>query len=367
MTKIATIVGARPQFIKCAPVSRKLQDYAVEVVVHTGQHYDDNMSGIFFRQLEIKPPKYNLEVGSGTHGQQTADMLKGVETVLQIESPDLVLLYGDTNSTLAGALAAAKLNLPIAHVEAGLRSFNHRMPEEINRIVTDHVASLLFCPTETAVENLAREGITAGVALVGDVMYDALCDHLALARRRSCIIEQLNLVPGKYYLATIHRAENTNDRRRLGAIIEALVTIAKRDRRVVLPLHPGTRKMLPGEMGSGSCPELVITEPVSYLDMLMLEDNAHAILTDSGGVQREAYWLSVPCITLREETEWIETLESEWNYLAGADTKRICEHALRLERRSRRKRRVAAVGEASARIAEALLAIEQDRVSPAMA
>jgi len=321
--KIATVVGARPQFIKCAPVSRELRRTAIEILIHTGQHYDGNMSQVFFDELSIPAPDYHLGVGSGSHGAQTGEMLKRIERVLLQEQPDYVLVYGDTNSTLAGALAAAKLRLPVAHVEAGLRSFNRKMPEEINRVVSDHLSSLLFCPTETAVENLTREGITVGVKLVGDVMYDALLYNLQLAAERSTILTRLQLQPKAYFLATVHRAENTNDAGRMQAIVAALRQIST-ILPVVWPVHPRTRPLLLAHHLLGDSPEaLRLIDPASYLDMLLLEKEAQTILTDSGGVQKEACWLGVPCVTLREETEWTETVQAGWNTLAGVDPGRI--------------------------------------------
>ena len=320
--KVATIVGARPQFIKCAPVSRKLREVALEVLIHTGQHYDSNMSDLFFRDLEIPEPDYNLGVGSGTHGEQSGEMLKQIEKVLLKEKPDYVLVFGDTNSTLAGALAAAKLCISVVHVEAGLRSFNRLMPEEINRVVTDHLSSLLFCPTETSINNLKREGITEGVHLVGDVMYDALLLHSKRAEEKSKILERLRLRPKTYFLATVHRAENTNDPSRLAAIVKAFEMIS--DISMVLwPVHPRARKVLESYGLQGNGRSFRVVDPVSYLDMLCLEKGARAILTDSGGVQKEAYWLQVPCITLRAESEWVETLLSGWNTLAGTDPEAI--------------------------------------------
>jgi len=313
------------------------------------------MSDVFFRDLEIPKPDYNLGIGSGTHGQQTGSMLKDIEAVLHRERPNIALLYGDTNSTLAGALAAAKLHIPVAHIEAGLRSFNRFMPEEINRVVTDHVSSLLFCPTKTAIDNLAQEGVTKGVRLVGDVMYDALSRNLLQATKRSSILERLRLVSKEYFLATIHRAENTDNPEHLTAIVEALVELASSHKQVVLPLHPRTRKMLPPDVPLLNCPGLCIIEPVSYIDMLALENSARAILTDSGGVQKEAFWLSVPCVTLREETEWVETVESGWNFLAGADKKKICEYAIGTNRQFDRTSPSHEDGCAAARIVGTLL------------
>jgi len=321
--KTIDIVGARPQFIKVAPVLQSIVDYNLkhpdspiqEILIHTGQHYDYEMSQVFFDDLGLKSPDYHLGVGSGSHAYQTGEMLKRIEEILVHEDPDCVVVYGDTNSTLAGALAATKLHIPIVHVEAGLRSFNRRMPEEINRVLTDHVSDLLLCPTPTAVENLAREGIGQGVHWVGDVMYDAVLLYRDLARERSAILKELNLQPREYVLATVHRAENTDDPERLAEILQALEYIARAHIPVVLPLHPRTRKRL---QDNGLVPEhLRVLDPVSYLDMLVLEEHAHAILTDSGGVQKEAFFFKVPCITLREETEWVETVESGWNVLVG--------------------------------------------------
>jgi len=320
--KVVSVIGARPQFIKCAPVSCELRQVAQEVLVHTGQHYDDSMSGVFFRELGLPEPDYHLAVGSGSHGHQTGEMLKKIEEVLLKEEPDVVLVYGDTNSTLAGALAAAKLHIPVAHVEAGLRSYNRKMPEEINRVLTDHLSALLLCPTGTAVENLRREGVTKGVHLVGDVMYDALLDGVEIARRTSTILDRLAVEPQRYILATVHRAENTDQPQRLEGIVTALVGLAKAGHRVVFPVHPRTQKQL-SLHSIELCEGVVQIDPVSYLDMVLLESMARLILTDSGGIQKEAYWLQVPCLTLRDETEWEETVQSGWNRLVGTDPQRI--------------------------------------------
>ena len=313
-----SVVGARPQFIKAAPVSRVLRRKHEEVLVHTGQHYDDNMSDVFFRELDIPEPDINLGVGSGPHGAQTAGMMTGIEKVALDVKPDWVLVYGDTNSTVAAALVAAKLHIPVAHVEAGLRSFDRRMPEEINRVLTDHVSDLLLCPTETAIRNLAREGIDRGVHLVGDVMYDAFLFNLETARKRESVVKQLGLAPGGFALATLHRAENTDDPERLSAV---LAGIEQSGLQVVLPLHPRTRSRLTGDLPS----RIRILEPVGYLDMLNLEADAEVIVTDSGGVQKEAYFLDKPCVTLRDTTEWTETVEAGWNVLAGWDAVQIAE------------------------------------------
>lgn len=319
--KIVSIVGARPQFIKCAAVSRELRKDHIEILVHTGQHYDPEMSDVFFEELQIPKPDYNLGIGSGLHGKQTGLILAGIEDVLLKEKPDLVLVYGDTNSTLAGALAAAKLHIPVAHVEAGLRSFDRTMPEEINRIVADHVSDLLFCPTENAVSLLAKEGITRGVHLVGDVMADVLAFNKALAGKNSRIIKNLGLERKRYCVATIHRPSNTDNPEALSSIIHAF---GESGMPIVFPVHPRTLKYL-GEYGLlGRMPvNIRIIEPVGYLEMIQLMGNAEKILTDSGGIQKEAYMLGVPCITLRENTEWIETLHDGWNILTGSDEHKI--------------------------------------------
>jgi UDP-N-acetylglucosamine 2-epimerase len=323
--KILTVVGARPQFIKAAPFSRAVRQRHTEVIVHTGQHYDASMSGVFFEELHIPEPDHHLGVGSGTHATQTARILERLEPVIQREAPDRLVIYGDTNSTLAAALAAAKLGVPVAHVEAGLRSYVRDMPEEINRVVADHVSAYLFAPTQTAVDNLAREGIAAGVTLTGDIMYDALLENAPIAAKRSNVLRDLALTPGGYALATVHRAANTDDPARLADIIDALALLREP---VILPLHPRTRAALMGTDIEVE-PPVRIVDPAGYIDMLALEQNARMILTDSGGVQKEAYLLGVPCVTLREETEWLETLEGSWNVLAGADAERILAAARR--------------------------------------
>jgi UDP-N-acetylglucosamine 2-epimerase len=319
--QIVSIVGARPQFIKAAPLSRALRRNPAtrELLLHTGQHYDDAMSAVFFRELDLPAPDVNLGVGSGTHAAQTAAMLTGIEAVLLDARPDGVLVYGDTNSTLAGALAAAKLHIPVAHVEAGLRSYDRAMPEEINRVLADHLAALLFCPTATARANLAAEGVTAGVHVVGDVMYDALRHNLTLAAARPDPRMALGLAGRSYLLATVHRAANTDDPTRLRAIVTALNALAEV---VIFPVHPRTRAALRA-LDVPLAPHVRVLDPLGPLDMLRLEQQARLILTDSGGVQKEAYWLAVPCITLREETEWTETVAQGWNCLAGADPARI--------------------------------------------
>lgn len=322
--KVFTVVGARPQFIKAAPLSRALRKVGhSEFLLHTGQHYDHGMSQVFFDELDLPTANINLDVRSGGHGEQTGRMLAGIENALLSEKPDWVLVYGDTNSTLAGALAAVKLHIPLAHVEAGLRSYNRRMPEEHNRVLTDHCADLLFCPTKTAVENLAREGLTRGVHEVGDPMYDAVLLFSQKARERSKILQDLGLQKGCYVLATIHRAYNTDDPEILQTIFSALQDVKEP---VVFPVHPRTRQKLRdyGLMDNVSSREnLILIDPVDYLDMLTLEQNARIILTDSGGIQKEAYFFAVPCLTLRPETEWVETVQSGWNLLVGFDREKI--------------------------------------------
>jgi UDP-GlcNAc3NAcA epimerase len=316
--KIATVIGARPQFVKAAAVSRALHQFpdTTEIIIHTDQHYDPRMSDIFFRELELKAPEHHLGVGSASHGAQTGRMLERIERCLAAEKPDYVLVYGDTNSTLAGALAAAKLHVPVAHVEAGLRSFNRRMPEEINRVLTDHVADLLFAPTVQAVENLRAEGIPEDrICMVGDVMYDAVLYFGARAREHSRLLADLQLRSGEYVLATLHRAENTDDPVRFRALWLALQQLSEY-LPVVLPLHPRSRQVLDKQVLADKSPSLRVIDPVGYLDMLMLEKNARLIATDSGGVQKEAFYCRVPCVTLRDETEWVELVELGWNRLA---------------------------------------------------
>lgn len=320
--KICTVVGARPQFIKAAAVSRVIEQSALgqEVIIHTGQHYDANMSGQFFEELNIPKPKYHLNIGSASHGKQTGQMLASVEEVLVEEKPDWLLVYGDTNSTLAGALAAAKLHIPVAHVEAGLRSFNRAMPEEINRIATDHLSQILFAPTETSYNQLLKEGINSNqIFNVGDVMYDVTLYYNIFNEKRNTIVEQLKLEPKSYILATIHRAENTDNYQRLNNICDALLELSSQYK-IILPIHPRTRASLKNHGLLSKIESTIhLIEPVGYLDMLALEQNAFYIVTDSGGVQKEAYFNKVPCITLRNETEWVELVESGWNRLCSPD------------------------------------------------
>ncbi|WP_374055121.1 non-hydrolyzing UDP-N-acetylglucosamine 2-epimerase [Rossellomorea sp. FM04394] len=321
--KIITIIGARPQFIKAAPVSRVLRAHVEELIIHTGQHYDTNMSDIFFEELNIPKPDFQLGIGSFSHGKQTGEMLVGIERILLKEKPDYVLVYGDTNSTLAGSLAASKLNIPIIHIEAGLRSFNKKMPEEVNRILTDHISEYLFCPTDTAVGNLKNENITNNVINVGDVMYDAVLYNRELANEKSEIIKNLEISDEDYHLITIHRAENTDDPERIKNILEALNEI---DTLKVWPIHPRTKNVLKS-MGYNldDIHNLKVIEPVGYLDMLTLESQAKKIITDSGGVQKEAYFMRIPCVTVRDQTEWIETLKYDANILTGTDKQSILE------------------------------------------
>jgi UDP-N-acetylglucosamine 2-epimerase len=313
--KICSIVGARPQFIKAAPLSRQLRQRFQEVLIHTGQHYDDNLSRVFFQEMDIPAPDYNLEIGSFPHGKQTGLMMIGIEEILEKEKPDLVIVYGDTNSTLAGALVAVKLHCPVGHVEAGLRSYNRAMPEEINRVLADRASDFLFCPTRTAVDNLEREGITRGSYMTGDVMYDALKYYRRKSDDESLFLSEFDLTPGEYYLLTVHRAENTDNSENLRAIME---TMAGLDKPVVFLVHPRTRNIME-QMGLELSGMIRPIEPVGYLQMMALESNAKKILTDSGGVQKEAYMLGVPCVTLRNETEWVETVEEGWNILVGTD------------------------------------------------
>ncbi len=367
--KILTVVGARPQFIKAAAVSRAIQVFnkgsssrndrskrrIQEKLVHTGQHYDYLMDQVFFEELNLRSCDYHLGVGSGSHGGQTGKMLERIEPLLQNEKPDIVLVYGDTNSTLAGALAAAKMHIPVAHVEAGLRSYDRHMPEELNRLLTDHLSTFLFCPTDEAVGNLSKEGIRNGlqgqsVKNVGDVMYDSILYYSKVAEQKSTILQDSNLFPfsdsftpnsklrtPNYYLATLHRAENTDNPERLKSILKALDEIGIGGP-VILPLHPRTKKMMKVHDLQPKDKSVKLIEPVSYLNMLKLEKNAKVILTDSGGVQKEAYWFRVPCITLREVTEWGYTADEGWNIVAGWKTSDILQAVQRILDWKKRKR-----------------------------
>ncbi len=318
MVKVVTVLGARPQFIKAGSVSRQFERYGVEeVIVHTGQHYDQNMSDVFFTQMQIPKPKYNLGIGGRSHGAMTGQMIEEIEVILLKEKPDWVLVYGDTNSTLAAAIAASKLRIKIAHVEAGLRSFNMNMPEEINRILTDRISHVLFCPTKTSVLNLEAEGVSdwgADVQLVGDVMHDG-----ALFYKTSS--EPVEGVSGSYILATVHRAENTDSPERLTNIVEAVNELAN-EHQIVFPIHPRTRGKL-AELSLALSDSVNVIDPVGYLEMVWLIDNARLVLTDSGGLQKEAFFFGKPCITLRNETEWVELVEHDVNTLVGADRNKI--------------------------------------------
>ena len=312
-----SIVGARPQFVKAAVLSRALRQRHREIIVHTGQHYDDCMSGRFFRELGLPNADHELGVGSGTHAQQTGAMLVGIEDAIVHERPDAVVVLGDTNSTIAGALAAAKLGVPVAHVEAGLRSHNRAMAEEINRVVVDHLSDWLFCPSANAATNLQAEGVSRGVHVVGDLMAEAL--EVAAHVDTSEWMATIGVRPGEYLLATIHRAENTDDAGRLRALVDAF---SKIDETIVLPMHPRTKQAMRA-LGLAWSANVRAIDPVGYLEMIALERHARMILTDSGGVQKEAYWLGVPCATLRDETEWTETVDAGWNVLVGVDPNRI--------------------------------------------
>ncbi len=326
--KLVTIVGARPQFIKASVVSAALQPLCQEVLVHTGQHYDANMSDVFFRELDIPKPVYNLGVGSGSHGKQTGEMLMKIEEVLLREHPDALMVYGDTNSTLAGALAASKIHIPVAHVEAGLRSYNMRMPEEQNRVLTDHISTWLFCPTQTAADNLKKEDIQKGGYLTGDVMLDSALHFRALAKQnpeKTAIFDHLGITPKQYRLATLHRAETTEGG--LQAILKIFTAFEQLPQLVVLPIHPRTRGLAEEAIKEGGFQNIKLIDPVGYLEMLLLTDSACQVLTDSGGLQKEAWFMEVPCVTLRSETEWVETLAGNWNILAALETDDILHKA----------------------------------------
>ena len=318
--KILTVIGARPQFIKIALLSKELKKNFDEVIVHTGQHYDYEMSKVFFEQLDIPKPDYNLDIRKEDEVEQITSMMLGLEKVMLHENPDLIMLIGDTNSTLAAALTASRLKIKCAHVESGTRMFDKKIPEEMNRIVADYISDMLFCPSLTAVENLKSEGIKRGVFFTGDVMIDALMNYTPLAKK-SKILEKLGLEPKKYILATVHRQSNTNDKKKLSEIFSAF---GKSGKKIAMPLHPRTRKYLDryGLLGTFS-KRILITEPANYIDMLALQMNAKKIVTDSGGIQKEAYYLKVPCITLGNSTGWPETVSDGWNLLTGHDGEKI--------------------------------------------
>jgi UDP-GlcNAc3NAcA epimerase len=345
--KIITIIGARPQIIKASAISRAIKnsfaDKIEEIIVHTGQHYDENMSEIFFTEMDIPKPKYNLSVGSASHGVQTADILKGIEQIIRDEKADVLLIYGDTNSTLAGALAASKILIPVIHIEAGLRSYNKSMPEEINRIVSDHVSTLLFCPTKTAIKNLEKEGFSMDlenkasidnphVYLCGDIMFDNSLFFSELSARNSQILEELNLKENEYILTTIHRNANTDDVANINSIFSALLEIQKKSKlKIVLPLHPRTKKMMQDLLNKELFEEIktnerfVIIDPAGFLDIIALEKNARLIVTDSGGLQKEAFFFQKPCVILRPQTEWIEIVENGNAILTDANFDKIME------------------------------------------
>ena len=354
--KIVTVIGARPQFIKASVVSEALKGVCEEKIVHTGQHYDPNMSDVFFEELGIPKPAYHLGVGSGTHGRQTGEMLMKIEDVLLAEKPDVMLVYGDTNSTLAGALAASKLHIPVAHVEAGLRSYNMRMPEEQNRVLTDHISRWLFCPTQTAADNLKKEGIADGVQITGDVMLDSVLHFLKVAQntpQKTAIFAQLGIAPKQYRLATLHRAETTDGG--LDAIVRIFRAFEQLPQRVVAPIHPRTRKLAEQAVAQEGFCNIQLVDPVGYLEMLLLTSNACQVLTDSGGLQKEAWFMEVPCVTLRQETEWVETLDGNWNVLANLTTEDILQKALHVTPDpAARGKMPFGDGNASAKIAQAL-------------
>jgi len=356
--KIVSIVGARPQFIKAVLVSRELRKGHEEVLVHTGQHYDIELSKIFFDELGIPKPNYNLEVGSGTHAGQTGKMMISIEDTLVAEKPDLVLVYGDTNSTLAGALAAVKLHIPVAHVEAGPRLFDKSIPEEINRVLTDHVSSFLFAPTQTTVDNLRREGISNGVYLTGDVMLDSFLQFSEIANRSSKVLHELGLGKGEYLLATVHRARNTEVEENLKNIVAAFCGI---DEKIVFPVHPRTVKYLRqyrlySQLKNAS--NMILISPVGYLDSIVLTRSARKVLTDSGGLQKEAYFSRVPCITLYEATGWPETVEDGWNTLVTSSTEKIIEAIRHFEPRGK-QRKVFGDGKATERIVDIISRSQQ--------
>ena len=363
MLRLITVVGARPQFVKAAVVSRAISaagaaEGIAERIIHTGQHFDASMSDVFFTELGIPAPAHNLGIGGGTHGQNTGRMIEAIERVLLDERPDWVLVYGDTDSTVAAALAAVKLHIPLAHVEAGLRSFNRRMPEEINRVLTDHASDLLFTPTAAATRNLAREGIAGtGVRNVGDVMFDAALEFAARADRESSVLERLGCEPGSYILATVHRQENTDTREFLAEIVDAF---AAASRPVVWPVHPRARRRLE-EFGLRLPDTVIATEPVGYLDMVKLEKHARLVATDSGGVQKEAYFHGVPCVTMRGDTEWVELVDAGWNVLVPPGSGRLADTLETFTAPAGRDAGIYGDGRTAGRIVDALLAYAGER------
>lgn len=350
---IVTIIGARPQFIKAAPVSLALKKAGIkEILIHTGQHYDDNMSAIFFEQLDLQAPQYHLNIGSGSHAYQTGEGLIQIEKILTEAQPDVVLVYGDTNATLAGALAAAKLHIPIAHVEAGLRSFNRKMPEEVNRVMTDHISEWLFAPTDTAVLNLSKENIKKGVYRTGDVMMDSIClYHQAAMEKYPNLPAELGLREGAYYLLTMHRAETTSHQQEA---IDILRTLDELESPVLFPVHPRIRPLVDKVEAAGKFQNIHRVEPFGYLQMLRLESTAKGILTDSGGVQKEAAFFEVPCITLRTETEWMETVESGWNQIVGLSVTNLLNALKNFQKPAQSIKAIYGDGQASKQIAHVL-------------
>jgi UDP-N-acetylglucosamine 2-epimerase len=353
--KVVSVVGARPNFVKLAPLSRELRKRHEEVIIHTGQHYNYELDRIFFDELGIPKPDYNLNVGSSSHGRQTGEMLTGIEEILMDEKPDLVIVFGDTNSTLAGALASAKMHIKVAHVEAGLRSYDMSIPEEINRILVDHCSDLLFCPTRTAVKNLSAENVLGEICFTGDVMLDIQNECIKIAEKRSTILEDMGIASKQYFLATVHRPWNTDDPVAMKNIVEAFGDLGN----VVFPCHPRTEKYLKqyglyDEISNS----IMVTKAVGYLDMLVLEKNARKIITDSGGVQKEAYLLSVPCLTIRKNsmTEWPETVEDGWNRIVGSKREDIVKAAREFEPSSK-QRQVFGSGDASQQIVRKIEAL----------
>ena len=359
MQKIVTIIGARPQFIKAAMVSRALDKNKIEeIIVHTGQHYDKNMSDIFFAQLKIPKPKYNLGIGSGSHGKQTGEMLIKIEEVLLKEKPNYVMIYGDTNSTLAGALAASKLLIPVIHIEAGLRSYNMAMPEEQNRVLSDHISTILICPTQTAVDNLKKEGITQNVYLTGDVMCDSVLYYSKIANKK-INPSNIALTPiydkrevKDWYLTTIHRAENTMDNKNLSVILKVF---EKLDKMVIFPVHPRIRKMVDELQNKNQYQNIYFVEPVDYLTMLYLTNNAFKVVTDSGGLQKECYILNTPCITIRDQTEWVETLKNGYNILSKPEEQELYDKIMTSKIQDDNKIHYYGDGEASKKINQIIL------------
>lgn len=330
--KIITIVGARPQFVKAVSISKEVRKKHKEILVHTGQHYDYNMSESFFKELEIPEPDHHIKLASTKPSERMGEMIREIAKIIEKEQPDLVLVYGDTDSTLAGAIAANKSEIPVAHVEAGLRSFDKSMPEEVNRILTDHVSSLLFCPTDAAIENLRKEGITSKTVKTGDIMFDSILNFQKIAD--SSILDRLDISPKNYFLTTLHRKSNIESKEKLTKIIEALKDSKEK---IIFPAHPRTAKLL-NEYGLNlQDSNIMIIEPVSYLEMITLSKNAKKILTDSGGLQKEAFFLGVPCITLRDRTEWVETVEGGWNIVVGSDKGKIVDAIKNFDPRGERK------------------------------